>query len=72
MTLVIGFILGFVFSIVASHFGIKPFIKRGHYASAIYNDKRNEWTVRGRILSVSQKVAMIEADPTCKTRVIRK
>ncbi len=54
--LLIGFIVGFLFCVIAGHYGLKIAEKRGHYASAIYDEDKDVWTVRGRFLCIAGKI----------------
>lgn len=57
MAIIISFIAGFLFAVIVGAFGVKHMAKKGHYASAIYDKEKDVWTVRGRLLAISGKVA---------------
>lgn len=57
MSIIISFIAGFLFAVIVGGIGIKSLAKKGHYASAIYDKEKDVWTVRGRFLAISGKIA---------------
>lgn len=54
--IVIGFILALVLIFFAGSAAQKYAIKKGWFASAMWNEKEKCWKVRGRFLSISGKI----------------
>lgn len=51
-----GIIVGVVFLIALSHVAMNFAAKRREYASAVWNEKKKKWIVRGSYLSIAAKV----------------
>lgn len=58
--MILGFVIGFITAIVMvaliGSAAQKYALKKGWYASAIWNEKEKRWKVRGRFLSVASKI----------------
>lgn len=57
MMILLGFILGFIFALIMGRVGSKYLIRKGHYASAIYDKDKDLWIVSGRYLCVAGKIS---------------
>ncbi|QDH94230.1 hypothetical protein [Escherichia phage vB_EcoS_PHB17] len=51
-----GFVAAIVVLILLSRFALNYAVKKGWYASAIWNEKEKVWKVRGRYLSIAGKI----------------
>lgn len=52
----LGLLLGLAASVLIGMFFTKHMIGKGHYASAIYDEKSDTWQVRGRFLHTAGRI----------------
>lgn len=56
--LILGFCLGFTSLILFGAFVFTNQIKKGKYASACWDDAKQQWVVRGQYLTIAGKIRM--------------
>lgn len=59
ITFALGFVIGAIAIGIYAFWKIQPKVDKGHYASALYDEKKKEWRVTGRYLGINNHLVDI-------------